>query len=192
MAHHRTVVAGFEKKFSEIRAESERAIAQLDAAQLRRSLDGDTNSVAVIMKHVGGNLRSRFTDFLGSDGEKAWRDREAEFRDDFPEGEAGRQAALEAWHQGFAVLEATLASLGDDDLGRTVTIRGVPQSVAFALARAVAHLGYHQGQITLIARIHVGPSRWKSISIPRGASAVHNASLGFLPRGGGHGGGRGD
>jgi len=140
---------------------------------------------ARLMAMWGGNLRSRFTDFLGSDGEKAWRDREAEFRDDFPEGEAGRQAALEAWHQGFAVLEATLASLSDDDLGRTVTIRGVPQSVAFALARAVAHLGYHQGQITLIARIHVGPSRWTSISIPRGASELHNASLGFRPAPGG-------
>lgn len=181
MGDGRATLADFERKFAEIRSESERAITQLDAAAIRRSLNGDVNSVAIIMKHVGGNLRSRFTDFLASDGEKPWRDREAEFVDDFPPGEQGRAAALEAWCAGWQSLERTLAALTDADLRRTICIRGEPHSVALALARAVAHLGYHQGQITLIARMLVGTSSWKTISIPRGGTSAHHAALGFDP-----------
>lgn len=181
MSTARSVIEAFALKFAEIRRESEQAIAQLDAAELRRSLDGDINSIAVIMKHVGGNLRSRFTDFLESDGEKPWRDRESEFVDDFAAGEAGRAQALAAWTAGWSALETTLASLADADLGRPVRIRGEPHSVARALARAVAHLAYHQGQITLIARVIAGPVRWKSISIPRGGTARRHAEMGFEP-----------
>ena len=97
MPHGRTLLDSFVTKFAEIRREPEQAIAQPDAEQLRQSLDGDVNSVAIIMKHVGGNLASRFTDFLTSDGEKLWRSRDAEFIDDFPPGEAGRDAAFAAW-----------------------------------------------------------------------------------------------
>lgn len=94
MGDGRATLADFERKFAEIRSESERAIGQLDAAAIRRSPNGDVNSVAIIMKHVGGNLRSRFTDFLASDGEKPWRDRDTEFADDFPPGEQGRAPRL--------------------------------------------------------------------------------------------------
>ena len=97
MSHPRSVIASFETKFLEVRRESEMAIAQLDAERIRSSIDGEVNSVAIIMKHVGGNLASRFTDFLTSDGEKLWRSRDAEFIDDFPPGEAGRDAAFAAW-----------------------------------------------------------------------------------------------
>ena len=182
MSAERSIVGSFESKFAEIRRDSERAIAQVDADQLRRSLDGEVNSIAVTLKHVGGNLRSRFTNFLTEDGEKPWRDREREFVDDFPPGQDGREAALAAWNDGWRVLEATLASLSDADLARTVQIRGVPHSVASALARAVSHVSYHQGQITLIARILVGPERWKTISIPRGGTARRHAEMGFLPK----------
>ena len=181
MSAERSIVGSFESKFAEIRRDCERAIAQVDADQLRRSLDGDVNSIAVTMKHVGGNLRSRFTNFLTEDGEKPWRDREREFVDDFAAGEAGREAAVEVWNDGWRVLEATLASLTDADLCATVQIRGVPHSVALALARAVSHLSYHQGQITLIARVLVGPARWKTISIPRGGTAQRHAEMGFDP-----------
>ena len=181
MGDGRATLTDFERKFAEIRSESERAIAQLDATSIRRSLDGDVNSVAIIMKHVGGNLRSRFTDFLTSDGEKPWRDREREFVDEFPPGEEGRAAAFDAWCIGWQSLERTLAALTDADLRRTVHIRGQPHSVALALARAVAHLGYHQGQITLIARMLVGPSSWRTISIPRGGTSAHHARIGFDP-----------
>lgn len=182
MSAHRVILAGFESKFAEIRRETEKAIGQLDSAAIRRSLDGDTNSVAVTMKHVGGNLRSRFTNFLTEDGEKAWRDREGEFVDDFASGDAGREQALAAWDAGWNVLEATLASLTDEDLEKSIKIRGVPHSVAQALARAVAHMAYHQGQITLIARILVGPARWNTISIPRGGTAQRHSEMGFDPR----------
>ena len=177
----RGIIDDFAFKFAEIRRETEKAIAQVDAVQLRRSLDGDTNSIAVTMKHVGGNLKSRFTNFLTEDGEKPWRDREAEFVDDFPAGDAGRDAALAAWTDGWRVLESALASLTDADLSRTVMIRGAPHSVSRALARSVAHMAYHQGQITLIARILVGPARWNTISIPRGGTAQRHAAMGFDP-----------
>jgi hypothetical protein len=182
----RLLIGDFAFKFAEIRSESEQAIAQLDAVAIRRSLDGDVNSVAVIMKHVGGNLRSRFTSFLTEDGEKPWRDREAEFVDDFPAGEAGRDAALADWRDGWRVLESTLASLCDADLAtdlatKTVLIRGVPHTVSRALARSLAHMAYHQGQITLIARMIVGRERWNTISIPRGATAKRHAEMGFDP-----------
>jgi hypothetical protein len=171
MRDGRAVIADFSFKFGEVRRETELAIAQVDSGQLRRSIDGDTNSIAVTMKHVGGNLKSRFTNFLTEDGEKPWRGRDREFVDDFPAGDAGRDAAHAAWSEGWCVLESALASLSDIDLSRTVTIRGVPHSVSRALARSLAHVAYHQGQITLIARILVGPERWKTISIPRSRSA---------------------
>ena len=178
----RLLIGDFAFKFAEIRRESEQAIAQLDAVQIRRSLDGDVNSVAVIMKHVGGNLRSRFTSFLTEDGEKPWRDREAEFVDDFPAGEVGRDAVLADWRDGWCVLESTLASLCDADLAtKTVSIRGVPHTVSRALARSLAHMAYHQGQITLIARMIVGRERWNTISIPRGATAQRHTEMGFDP-----------
>lgn len=177
----RATIADFERRFAEIRRDAERAIEQMDADQLRRSLDGQVNSVAVIMKHVGGNLRSRFTDFLSSDGEKAWRDREREFVDDLPPGQAGREAAWQAWRAGWHALEDAMASLTDADLRRTVRIRGQPHSVAQALARGLSHMAYHQGQITLIARILVGPERWSTISIPRGGTARRHSEMGFDP-----------
>jgi len=158
-----------------------RAVDQLDADLVRRPLDPETNSVAVILKHLGGNLRSRFTDFLTTDGEKPDRRRDDEFVDAFPAGEAGRAGALAAFDSGWSVLTATLATLTDADLGRTVTIRGEPHTVARALARSLAHVAYHQGQVTLIARTLVGPGRWKVITIPRGGSREHDARLGFRP-----------
>src|SRR5206468_2077898 len=115
---------------------------QLSDEQLRRPLDENTNSVAVIMKHVGGNLRSRFTDFLASDGEKPDRDRDGEFVDDF----ASRDAILQHWECGWQVLFDALASLTPQDLTKTVTIRGEAHSVIDALHRALAHGGYHVGQ----------------------------------------------
>jgi hypothetical protein len=179
MSHPRSVIASFETKFLEVRRESEMAIAQLDAERIRSSIDGEVNSVAIIMKHVGGNLMSRFTDFLASDGEKPSRRRDDEFVDDFPPGEDGREAAFEVWRSGWSALETALRQLSDADLDRTVRIRGVPHSVAQALARALSHMSYHQGQITLVARMLVGPSHWRTISIPRNGTASYLRSLGF-------------
>jgi hypothetical protein len=181
MAISNLIIDDLRAKFGEVRRESEAAIAQLDSEKIRKSLDGDVNSVAVIMKHVGGNLRSRFTNFLHEDGEKAWRDREAEFVDDLPEGLAGREAILIRWYEGWNALESTLESLSDADLATIVRIRGVEHTVMKALARSLSHVSYHQGQITLIARMLVGRTDWKSISIPRGGTAQRHRELGFDP-----------
>ncbi|MFO0829432.1 MAG: DUF1572 family protein [Phycisphaerales bacterium] len=177
----RDVVQAFESEFAAVRATCEKAIAQLDAGEIRRGLDEQSNSVAVILKHVGGNLRSRFTDFLTDDGEKSWRRRDDEFVDDFPEGEAGRAAALERWNEGWSVALDALARLSDADLDRVVTIRGEPHRVARALARSLAHVAYHAGQIVQTARTIVGEARWTTITIPRGRSDEFNRRMGYRP-----------
>lgn len=182
----RHVVAGFEGEYATLKRNADKAIAQLDAAQIRAnglSVGGGSplagNSVAVIMKHMGGNLRSRFTDFLASDGEKSWRNRDDEFVDDFPSGEAGRAAAVATWDAGWACLMQALAALSDADLPRVITIRGEPHTVARALTRSLAHAGYHVGQIILISRAIIGDGRWNVISIPRGGTRAFNANMGF-------------
>jgi hypothetical protein len=160
---------GFVTSFRSQKKLVERAIAQIGDDALRRSLDANTNSIAVIMKHVAGNLRSRFTDFLTTDGEKPWRERDQEFIDNYP----SRAALLEDWESGWAVLFATLSALGPADLLQTVTVRGEPHSVPTALARSLAHCGYHAGQVVQIARIFAG-DEWKTLSIARGASDEFN------------------
>jgi hypothetical protein len=160
------------KNFAKQKALADKAIGQLDDAKLRIPLDENTNSIAVIMKHVGGNLASRFTDFLTTDGEKPDRNRDNEFVDDFP----SRQPILDHWERGWNVLFATLASLRTEDLTKTITIRGEPHSVIDALHRALAHCGYHVGQIVQLARF-LAKDRWETITIPRGGSEQFNRSL---------------
>jgi hypothetical protein len=148
---------------------ADKAIAQVSDDGLHIALDPETNCVAVIMKHVAGNLRSRWTDFLTSDGEKPWRNRDDEFLDTF----TARDELLAYWESGWQQLFHSLAELSSEDLGRTVTIRGEPHSVPLALQRSLAHCAYHVGQIILIARILAG-DRWTTITIPRGGSAGFN------------------
>ena len=148
---------------------ADKAIGQLPEDRLHVALSEETNSIAVIMKHVAGNLRSRWTDFLTTDGEKPSRDRDSEFVDTF----LSQQQLLDDWESGWQRLFDTLASLTAADLEATVTIRGEPHSVPLAIDRAVAHCGYHVGQIVLIARILAGEN-WKTITIPRGGSAAFN------------------
>lgn len=179
MSTDRTTIGAFEAEFASVRANAEKAIAQLDADQIRLRLDAESNSVAIIMKHVGGNLRSRFTSFLSEDGEKPWRNRDGEFIDDFPAGEDGLRAALESWNAGWGCVQGAMGGLVDADLGRVVTIRGEAHTVARALARSLAHVGYHAGQIMMIARTIVGPERWLTITVARGKSAEYNRKLGY-------------
>ena len=148
---------------------ADRAVAQLPDDRLRVALDPETNSVAAIMKHVAGNLRSRWTDFLDTDGEKPWRDRDAEFVDTF----ADRAELLAWWESGWSALFQTLESLAPDDLGRTVLIRGEPHKVPLAIQRSLAHTCYHIGQIVMVSRILAGDS-WTTLTIPRGGSAAFN------------------
>ena len=148
---------------------ADRAIEQVPDDKLHVALDENTNSIAVIMKHIAGNLRSRWTDFLTTDGEKPWRNRDDEFVDSF----ATRAEILEFWERGWACLLTTLKGLASEDLGQTVAIRGEPHSVPLALERSLGHTCYHIGQIVQLARIHAA-SNWKTLTIPRGGSEQFN------------------
>jgi hypothetical protein len=151
---------------------ADKAIAQLSDDRLHVALDPNTNCVAAIMKHVAGNLLSRWTGFLATDGEKPWRNRDDEFVDTF----TTRDELIAYWESGWQRLLDSLADLTPDDLGKTVTIRGEPHSVPLAIQRSLAHCAYHVGQIMLIARILAGDS-WTTITIPRGGSADFNQKV---------------
>lgn len=148
---------------------ADRAIEQAPDDKLHIPLDANTNSIAVIMKHVAGNLTSRWTDFLTSDGEKPWRNRDDEFVDSF----ASRAELLEAWERGWNCLLTTLLSLKREELEKMALIRGEPHSVPLALERSLGHTCYHVGQIVQVARIHAG-EKWDTLTIPRGGSEQFN------------------
>jgi hypothetical protein len=148
---------------------AERAMAQVTDEQLLAVLDGEMNSIAVIVKHMAGNMRSRWTDFLTSDGEKPDRDRDAEFA----EPPATREALLALWEDGWRCLFTALEPLSEPDLQRTVTIRGEAHSVMQAINRQLAHYPYHCGQIVLLAK-HFKHDEWRSLSVPRRQSAEFN------------------
>jgi hypothetical protein len=148
---------------------ADRAVEQVPDDKLNIALDVNTNSIAVIMKHVAGNLLSRWTDFLTTDGEKPWRNRDDEFVDSF----RSRAELLEFWERGWACLLTALKSLKPEDLGRTVLIRGEPHSVPLAVERSLGHACYHIGQIVQVARIHAG-EKWNMLTIPRGESEQFN------------------
>jgi hypothetical protein len=148
---------------------ADRAVEQVPDDKLRAALDANTNSIAVIMKHVAGNLLSRWTDFLTADGEKPWRNRDGEFVDSF----GSRAELLEMWERGWACLLTALKSLKPEDLGKTVLIRGESQSVPLALERSLGHTCYHVGQIVQVARIHAG-EKWTTLTIPKGGSEQFN------------------
>ena len=148
---------------------ADRAVAQVPDDRLHVALDPNVNSIAVIMQHIAGNLISRWTDFLTTDGEKPTRNRDGEFTD----SSRGRAELLEMWEKGFACLFTTLKGLKGEDLARTVVIRGEPHSVPLALERSLGHTCYHIGQIVQVARIHAG-QKWKTLTIPRGGSQAFN------------------
>ena len=149
------------------------AIAQLSDEQLFAQPSAESNSVAITMKHMTGNMHSRFTDFLVSDGEKPDRNRDQEF---VMHEAASREAILRDWEQQWKLVLDTVQSLRPEDLGRTVTIRNQPHSVLQALNRAMLHLAYHTGQIVFLAK-HWKGADWKSLSIPKGQSEQVNAAM---------------
>ena len=152
---------------------AEDAIAQVDDVQFSTPLGEEENSIALLVKHVAGNLRSRWTDFLTTDGEKPDRVRDAEF-----EVHAGdsRAELMQAWERGWAAFLGTLDALAPDELVRTVLIRGEPHTVTAAVNRALTHAGYHAGQVVLLAK-HFAGAGWRSLSIPRGQSRPFSAGV---------------
>ncbi|HET6889717.1 MAG TPA: DUF1572 family protein [Pyrinomonadaceae bacterium] len=152
---------------------ADKALAQLTADEFFVTLDQESNSVAVIMKHIAGNMFSRWTDFLTTDGEKPDRNRDMEF---VIEPQTTKADVMDYWERGWQRTLETLESLKPEDLMRTVTIRGEAHTVVQALNRQLAHYPYHIGQIVFLAK-HFRSSEWRSLSIPKNKSAEFNKYL---------------
>ena len=151
------------RTFQNYRALGDGALGQVADADLHRLVDSGSNSIAIIVQHLAGNLRSRFTDFLTTDGEKPSRDRDAEF--EMREG-VSREEMLAWWETGWTIALAAIAGLKPEDLERTVTIRGESFLVVEALNRAATHAAYHVGQMVFLAK-HFAGANWKTLSIPK-------------------------
>lgn len=167
-------------EFKRLQSLAERAMAQLSDGQFFAVPSPGDNSVALIVKHVGGNLLSRWTDFLTSDGEKPGRDRDSEFR---MAASDSREQLLDTWCRGWTALYQALEPLDDSDMARVVTIRGEGLTVLQAVNRQLTHYAYHVGQIVYVAKQHCGPA-WRTLSIPLGGSAEFNRNPTRYARGG--------
>jgi hypothetical protein len=163
------IISSIKYEYLRYKKLGEGAINQTPEDGLNKLYCDDNNSISVIVAHISGNLNSRFTDFLTTDGEKPWRKRDTEFE----KRDLTKSELLQLWDDGWVVLLTTLDELSDDDLGKTITIREKELTVADALHRSLAHVSYHVGQIVYIARMIVG-KEWKSLSIPRGGSNTYN------------------
>jgi Protein of unknown function (DUF1572) len=151
---------------------AEDAMAQVSDGELVRTLDGEMNSIAQIVKHMAGNMRSRWTDFLTTDGEKPDRRRDSEF----VAPPATRAEMMKTWEDGWDCVWRALGPLSESDLARTITIRGEKHSVMQAINRQLAHYPYHVGQIIMLAK-HFRSEQWKSLSVPRNKSAEFNQKV---------------
>jgi hypothetical protein len=151
---------------------TERAMEQVTDEQLFVQLDEESNSIAIIVKHMAGNMRSRWTDFLTSDGEKPNRDRDSEF----VAPPATRQELMELWENGWQSVFRALEPLSDADLARTITIRGEAHSVMQAVNRQVAHYAAHMGQIVMLAK-HLAHDHWRCLTVPRNRSGEFNRAV---------------
>jgi hypothetical protein len=146
---------------------ADKALAQIGDEDLFTVLDPESNSIAIIIKHMAGNMRSRWTDFLTSDGEKPARNRDAEFE---LASDDSAEALKAAWERGWALVLETVASLTPEDVHRTIRIRGEAHTVMQAIYRQATHYAGHTGQILLLAKHYAGP-RWRALTIPRGQSS---------------------
>ncbi|HUF76777.1 MAG TPA: DUF1572 family protein [Longimicrobiales bacterium] len=163
------MISWIEVEFLRYKQMGESTIAQLGPDQLVVRASPESLSIATIVWHVAGNLTSRFTDFLTSDGEKPWRNRESEFE----ERNVGRKELLEKWESGWGVLLTALESLDDGAIERGVTVRGVPLTVGEALLRSLAHVSYHVGQMTFVGKMLRG-REWDYLTIPPGGTVAYN------------------
>ena len=157
-------------QFLQYKLLAEKAIAQVPDEKIYWQYNPETNSIATIVKHLSGNMLSRFTDFLTSDGEKSWRNRDAEFENET----LTRQALMEKWNEGWSLLIETLHSLSESDLTKDITIRSEKLSAIDAINRQLAHYPYHVGQIVFYAK-QLKNSEWNSLSIPKNKSGNYNA-----------------
>ncbi len=151
---------------------AERAMEQVSDKEFFQAIDAEANSIAVVVKHIAGNLYSRWSDFLTTDGEKPDRNRDTEFEmiDDT------RESLMAFWESGWQVLLDNIGSLTVDDFSRTITIRGEPHTIVEAINRQLTHYAYHIGQIVLLAK-HFKSADWKTLSVPKNRSAEFNQFL---------------
>ncbi|MEM9251181.1 MAG: DUF1572 family protein [Planctomycetota bacterium] len=165
--------------FERQRCFAEHCAGQLDDGKFFATLAPGLNSVGQTMQHMAGNMKSRWTGFLASDGEKPWRDREAEFAE--PTGNVGdaRAAIMSAWAEGWRLLNLALDDAEAADAAARVHIRGVPHSIEMAIVRQIDHYGYHVGQIATVARGLVGNDRWRWFTVAPGGTAAFNRSIGY-------------
>ena len=161
------------EQFRKYKVLAERALAQVRDEDLFVTLDPESNSLAMLVQHMAGNLISRWTDFLTTDGEKPGRDRDSEF--ETREG-VTRESLLARWEEGWDRLFQALAGLREEDLARTVFIRAEPHSVVKAIDRQLMHQAYHAGQIVFLAK-HLASDHWKNLSVPRGKTRDFNAEM---------------
>ena len=166
------IISSILHEYKNYKSMTERAISQVADEDIHKVKGEDGNSIAVIMNHISGNLKSRFTNFLTEDGEKAWRNRDQEFDETLE----GRESLLRKWEGSWKILFDEVQSLNDADLSKSVKIRGEEMTVSAALQRSLAHTTFHVGQIVFLARCHVGKD-WKSLSIPRGQSGSFNSRM---------------
>lgn len=158
--------------FRDYKKLAERALEQVSDEEFFATIDEEANSIALIVKHIAGNLRSRWTDFLTTDGEKPDRNRDTEFEVIADT----RESLMEFWNEGWQTLADAIEPLTPDDFAKTVTIRGEPYTVVAAINRQLSHYAYHIGQIVLLAK-HFRSTEWKSLSIPKNRSAQFNQFL---------------
>lgn len=158
--------------FRQYKKLGERAFLQVADSDLCKTIDAESNSIAIVVKHIAGNMRSRWTDFLTTDGEKPNRHRDTEF--DAPP--ATREEMLKLWEDGWQLVFTALEPLTDADLSRTVLIRNEPHSVMQAINRQIAHYSMHIGQIVFLAK-HLAAEHWTSLSVPRGKSGEFNVKV---------------
>ena len=159
------------RQFTMYKQLGEKAMAQMGEDDLNWHANDDSNSVITIVKHMWGNMMSRWTDFLTTDGEKPWRHRDAEFEQDVLD----RQSMMKKWDEGWQCLFAALGSITDDDLEKIIYIRNEGHTILEAINRQIAHYSYHVGQIVYIAKL-MSKQEWKSLSIPRNKSSEYNAA----------------
>lgn len=177
LAH--TILDAAIETFAYTESTGRRALAQVRSDRdVHRTPLYDGNSIAVIVKHLHGNMLSRWTDFLTTDGEKPTRRRDDEFIDDM----ATLGVVRRRWDEGWACVLGTMRSLTEDDLEKTITIRGQAHSVARAIMRQTEHYAYHTGQLVSLCK-HVVGNGWETLTVPRGGTAAHNASMEYDPGG---------
>lgn len=165
------VLEDAQKRFRESKTLAERAMEQVSDEQFFTVLSGESNSIALVVKHMAGNMRSRWTDFLTTDGEKSDRNRDTEF---IAMDTDMRPNLMVRWENGWRLVFDAIESLGEDDLLKTVMIRNEPHTVLEAINRQLTHYAYHAGQIVFLAK-YFNDAAWKTLSVARGQSGVFNA-----------------